>query len=108
MFSVTSTNDSGPGSLRQAILDGNANRGSGVVSFSIPTPGKTISLTTALSAVLGPLFIDGSTQPGFMGTALIEVSGAGVPGAGQDGFRLRGGQRTVSKVVMSKRGVELA
>ena len=35
-FVVTNTNDSGPGSLRQAILDANAGRGSDVIAFDIP------------------------------------------------------------------------
>src|SRR5688572_23214049 len=35
-FTVTNTNDSGAGSLRQAILDANANPGQDMISFNIP------------------------------------------------------------------------
>src|SRR5215471_6308886 len=35
-FVVTNTNDSGAGSLRQAILDANANAGADTINFNIP------------------------------------------------------------------------
>jgi len=38
-FAVTNTNDSGTGSLRQAILDANANLGLDVIAFNIPARG---------------------------------------------------------------------
>ena len=44
-LAVTNTNDSGAGSLRQAILNTNANRGAHTIGFGIPGGGvKTISL----------------------------------------------------------------
>ncbi len=71
-FTVTTTDDSGPGSLRQAILDANAQPGADTIKFSIPvttTPGspipvQTISPTTALPAITSPVTIDGYTQQG--------------------------------------------
>ena len=46
-FTVTNTNDTGPGSLRQAILDANAAAGSDTIGFDIPDPGAhTISPAT--------------------------------------------------------------
>lgn len=66
-FVVTNTNDSGAGSLRQAILDANAN-GIGVVdtiSFNIPGGGvKTIKPASPLPVITTPTTIDGYTQPG--------------------------------------------
>jgi len=48
-FTVTNTNDTGPGSLRQAILDANAAAGSDTIGFDIPDPGvHTISPATVL------------------------------------------------------------
>lgn len=64
-YTVTSTADSGPGTLRQAILDANANPGPDTIAFNIVGSGvHTISPTAALPAVTGPVTIDGYTQPG--------------------------------------------
>jgi hypothetical protein len=66
-FTVTTTADSGPGSLRQAILDSNAN-GNGeldTINFNIPGAGPhVIARTTALPDVRSSITIDGYTQPG--------------------------------------------
>ena len=51
-FTVTNTNDSGPGSLRQAILDANANSGPDTIAFNITGSGvHTISPASALPAI---------------------------------------------------------
>jgi hypothetical protein len=75
-FNVTNTNDSGPGSLRQAILDANAGASGDTIHFSIGTGVKTITPTTQLPTISFPVIIDGSTQHGFTSTPLIEISGA--------------------------------
>ena len=59
------TNDSGAGSLRQAILDANAAAGADTVAFNIVGSGvHTIALATSLPAISQPLTIDGYTQSG--------------------------------------------
>src|SRR5262245_36552765 len=64
-FSVDTTNDSGAGSLRQAILDANANPGPDTIAFNIPggtageTPVQTISLLSPLPTITSPVIIDG-------------------------------------------------
>jgi hypothetical protein len=59
-FSVTNTNDSGAGSLRQAILDANANPGLDTIAFDIPGGGvHTITPSTALPFLLDPAIVDG-------------------------------------------------
>jgi len=64
-FSVTNTNDSGPGSLRQAILDANGNAGLDTIAFNIPGTGvQTITVTSALPTITDSVTIDGYTQPG--------------------------------------------
>jgi hypothetical protein len=71
-FTVLNTNDIGPGSLRQAILDANANPNSGgpdLIDFNIPGAGvHTVFVggTTGmgLPAITDPVTIDGYTQPG--------------------------------------------
>jgi hypothetical protein len=64
-FTVTNTNDSGAGSLRQAILDTNSSVGPDSIAFAIPGSGvHTILPATGLPTVAGPVTIDGYTQPG--------------------------------------------
>ena len=65
-FVVTNTNDSGTGSLRQVILNVNANVGSTpTVTFAIPGVGvQTITPGSALPAITAPGFFDAYTQPG--------------------------------------------
>src|SRR5438132_13693046 len=76
-FTVTNTNDSSAGSLRQAILDANANPGTDTIAFNIPGSGvKTINPTSSLPLITDPLIIDGTTQPGFAGSPIIELNGA--------------------------------
>lgn len=57
---VASAADSGPGSLRQALLDVCPQ---GLITFDFPAP-TTISLTSAQLLVNTPVTIDGSTAPG--------------------------------------------
>src|SRR6266853_2658658 len=87
VFTVMNTNDTGGGSLRQAILDANS-MGGGTINFNIPVGGfHTISPMTFLPTITQTVTIDGYTQPGSsqntnpptMGinaTILIELSGA--------------------------------
>jgi hypothetical protein len=64
-YTVTSTADSGPGSLRQAITDANTNPGADTIAFGIVGSGvHTIQPLSALPAITGSVTIDGYTQPG--------------------------------------------
>lgn len=64
-FVVTNTNDSGAGSLRQAMLDANAQPGVDVIAFDIPAvfPAEIIPLTS-LPVITEEVVIDGQTQRG--------------------------------------------
>ena len=76
---VTNTNDSGAGSLRQAILDANARIGGDTITFAIPGSGvQTIAPATTLPAITDSVLLDATTQPGYVGTPLIELNGAAV------------------------------
>ena len=85
-YMVTNAADSGSGSLRQAILDANANAGSDTINFAIPGTGvHIIRPRTALPAITDTLTIDATTQPGYADKPLIEINGDKAP-AGTDGM----------------------
>ena len=66
-FTVINTNDSGPGSLRQAILDNNVtfNSTANTIAFSIPGAGPhVIGVSSELPAITAPAIVDGYSQPG--------------------------------------------
>lgn len=75
-FTVSSALDFGPATLRQAILDANAAGVPATIGFNVAGSGaQTITLSSALPDITVPLTIDGTTQPGFAGTPLIELNG---------------------------------
>lgn len=63
---VTTTNDSGTGSLRQAILDANAAANVNRIHFNIGAScgPRIINLSSALPQITQSVVIDGYTQPG--------------------------------------------
>jgi uncharacterized repeat protein (TIGR01451 family) len=74
-FIVTSLADSGLDTLRQAILDSNANPGSNTISFQIAGTGvQTIKLLSTLT-ITAPVVLDATTQPGYAGSPLIALDG---------------------------------
>lgn len=81
-FTVTSTNDSGAGSLRQAIVDANAAAGSDTITFSIGSGPALIAPLTPLPALSGTTIIDGTTQPGYANSPVITIDGSNIVGAG--------------------------
>ena len=98
-FTVTNTNDSGAGSLRQAILDANANNNPGEqdrIDFNISGTGvHTIKLASPLPFVTEPVNINGYSQPGTSvntlehGTnarLLIELDGAALNALNEHGL----------------------
>jgi parallel beta-helix repeat protein len=72
-YEVTNTNDSGDGSLRQCILNANANPGSHTITFNIPNSASTTeggvtfwriaAPWTQLDVTRAGTVIDGTTQP---------------------------------------------
>ncbi len=119
-FTVTNTNDSGTGSLRQAILGANANLGLDVIAFNIPAWGRqpgpgphTIQPLTPLPHITDPVIIDGYTQPGAApaiddtpATLLIELDGINVIGLHWDsGLNIdHAGNSTVRGLVINRFG----
>ena len=89
-FFVTNTADAGAGSLRQAILDSNAAAGSAnEIDFAIDPGGpQTIVAQSPLPVITNPLYVNGTSQPGYGGAPLIELSGWGLSiSAGQSTIR---------------------
>jgi len=88
VLTVTNTNDSGPGSLRQAITDANANWSIDRIEFNIPTSDAGYNASTGVFTILVTsaelpsinnrvLTIDGSTQTAFTGNTNTTIFGAG-------------------------------
>jgi titin len=87
-FTVTNINDSGTGSLRQAIISSDATKGPNAINFSIPVSGvQPINLLSALPTITQPVTIDGTTEPGSGGKPVIQVDGTKA-GAGAVGLDL--------------------
>ena len=96
-FTVTNTNDSGAGSLRQAILDAVAAPTAAhdhVIAFNIPGAGVHTIRPTSQLPPIKDLLIDGYTQPGSQANTLargsdavlaIEIDGS-LAGAGAHGL----------------------
>jgi hypothetical protein len=94
-FVVTNRNDSGAGSLRQAILDANNNSGPDTITFNVPGSGIVIILPLSpLPALSGSVTLDGTTQPGYVGSPRVEIDGTAA-GPGTDGLTLNLGDNVV-------------
>lgn len=70
VFNVTNTNDSGAGSLRQAILDSNDAPTNDVIVFNPELSGQTITLTSGQLQIKDDLSIDG------LGANNLTISGS--------------------------------
>jgi parallel beta-helix repeat protein len=117
-FTVTNTNDSGTGSLRQAIESANANLGLDVIAFNIPAMGRhpgtdprTIQPTSPLPHITDPVIIDGYTQPGAapatddaQATLLIELDGIKAGDGFVSGLIISAGNSTVRGLVINRFG----
>jgi len=67
VFVVTSNADSGPGTLRDALTQGNNTPGKNYISFNLPgttLSDHTITLLSYLPVISTSIVIDGTTQPG--------------------------------------------
>ena len=102
-FVVTNTSNSGAGSLRQAILNANASAGPDAISFAIPGAGAhTIAPTTALPEITDQVVIDATSQPGFTGAPVIELSGVNVSAGPRNGLLVSSGNSTIRGLVINR------
>jgi hypothetical protein len=90
-YTVTTTADSGAGSLRAAIASANGNAGTDTINFNIAGSGvHTITLATALPTITGTVLIDGTTD-----TASVTANG------GRPAIVLDGNGRNVDGLFLS-------
>src|ERR1017187_802081 len=104
VYLVTNANDSGAGSLRQAILNANTNPGPDTINFQITgTAPFTINLLSALPAVTDPVTIDATTQPEWFasGTPAVELNGASA-GSSSVGLQLNSAFNTVKGLAINR------
>lgn len=97
VFTVTTTADAGPGSLRQAIDDSNVAAGLDSIAFAISTGAQTISILSALPALTDTAgtIVDGSSQPGFAAGAPVITLDGTAAGTGTNGLQVQGGLSTI-------------
>ena len=99
---VTSNADSGAGTLRQAIVDANANKGLDQITFNLPAGQTTIVVKSSLPVISDPVVIDGLTQPGSNGVPIVEVTGrVGTANGAGDGLQINAGGSTVRGLVIN-------
>lgn len=116
-FTVTSSNDSGAGSLRQAIFDANAASGPDEVEFDRGLDGQTVLLTSDPLRIEDDLSISGPGQDRLVIRSadpeldLIQISGSGVSvtltsfalEGGEDGIQLSAGSNASTVEVTDMR-----
>jgi uncharacterized repeat protein (TIGR01451 family) len=96
VFLVTSPDDSGFGSLRQAILNANVSPGLDTIQFNLPQGHTTITPSSPLPTLADAVYIDGTSQPGWDGGVIVLLDGniAGTTSNGltisADGCTIRG------------------
>jgi hypothetical protein len=101
-FVVTTTADSGTGSLRDAMNKANRYSDADVIQFKVGSGAKTITPSYGLPHLKYPTTLDATTQSGYAGKPLIEIRGDRA--GGSYGLVLAGGSSTVKGLVINRFG----
>lgn len=103
VFLVTTTADTGQGSLLWAIQSANANPGLDYIHFSIGSGPQTLTphFPVGLPVLTSPVVIDATTQPGYQGSPLIELDGTYL-GTLSPGLALAAGNSTIRGLVINR------
>lgn len=88
-ITVTSSADSGAGSLRSAINQSNSSGSNQTICFNISSGSINIKPTSPLPAITRTVIIDGTTQPGFVANPIVEIGGENA-GSGARGLYITG------------------
>ena len=113
---VTTTADKGAGSLRQAIIDANASTTPSTIEFNIGSGGpQSILPITPLPALSNAITIDGTSQPGYSGTPIIQLGGSQIKdpmtlSTGSNGLLIKSGNCTIRGLVINNfngNGIEI-
>jgi CSLREA domain-containing protein len=108
VYTVNSDDDANDGhpdvvhcSLREAILAANAQAGLDRIEFAVPGSGPhTIRPLSALPAVTDAVILDGTTQPGFAGTPIVELDGSAA--GSSRGLDISAGGSTIRGLVINR------
>lgn len=107
LLTVTSTDDTDDGNcdshctLREAINISNSTPNQQTIAFNIPGAGvKTIQPSSMLPTISDPIIINGTTQPGFNGTPIIEIDGSQA-GPIANGFYLTTGGSVIRGLIIN-------
>lgn len=101
-FTVLTNSDSGAGSLRRAIINANNTPGVQTISFNFPGNGPhSIAPFSVLPEITDPVIIDATTQPGYSGSPLVELTGINA-GSGAIGLRIFAGNSTIKGLAINK------
>ena len=91
-------------SLREAIDRANGEAGTDTIGFDIAGAGPhTIQPTSALPAITDSVVVDGTSEPDFAGTPVIELDGQ-LAGAGVSGVLVTAGESTIRGLVVNRFG----
>ena len=102
-FVVTTLADAGTGSLREAIELANLSTTADVVQFNVPSSDlyQTVRPQSPLPQVVAPLTIDGTTQPGYTGSPVVELDGTDA-GLGTNGLVIAAPQCVVRGLAINR------
>ena len=102
-YVVNNTNDGGPGSLRQAIVNSNGDTAqTNLITFNLGTSGiQTINILSALPAITQSVTIDGEVDSN--GYPLVELNGAGA-GSMTDGLMVVANDTTIETMIIDQFG----
>ena len=94
-------NGAAPCSLRDAIAFANARPGLDTIVFAVGSGPVTIRLSSPLPPITDPVVLDGTKQPGWAGSPIVELDGSGA-GDEAAGIQIKAGSSTVQGLALDR------